>query len=91
MNFMECKWIAPYVGAEGGVEGELEPLDLVGQVHLGVEGVVGVPLLGEGQAVLGHLVLGLQGATNLKRGRGRREENTVNGLSAVMIIVLLIE
>lgn len=38
---------------------------LVLQGDLGAQGVVGVPLLCEGEAVLGPLVLGLQGAGHL--------------------------
>lgn len=39
--------------------------DLVLQGDLGAQGIIGVPLLCEGQAVLRPLVLGLQGAGHL--------------------------
>ena len=55
----------PALRREGGVEGDLQTLhDLVLKVDGGGQLVVGVPLLGEGQAVLLELVLGLQVSGN---------------------------
>jgi hypothetical protein len=60
--------LGPRLGGEGGVKGQLCPYDrLVGEVDGGADLVVGRPFLCEGEAVLFHLVLGLQAAGNLAR------------------------
>ena len=56
----------PGCRTEGGVEGELEALqELILDVNCGGDIVISVPLLGEGDAVLLELVLGLEVARDL--------------------------
>ena len=71
----------PWLWWECGVECELETLeDLVLDVHGGRQLVVSGPLLGEGDSVVGALVLGLQASGNLAilsvGAAGRVELNT---------------
>ena len=68
LTYLDLAGFGAGLGRKGRVEGQLESLDnLVLDVDDGVEVVVGVPLLGEGQTVLRALVLGLQVGGDLER------------------------